>query len=125
MKEKLRNYLLDPKNFFTNTSTKDITKKEYNLTTIDDLAEERFRRDISVLNFFFDTPIITKLCLEMRVSMFDKLSAVGGTLGLYTGISIITIIEIIWWLIQFGVHAVRYTALRDDHTKVGVLPTRY
>ena len=117
--------MLDPKNFFTNTSTKDILKKEYNLTTANDLAEERFRRDISVLNFFFDTPIITKICLEMRVSMFDKLSAIGGTLGLYTGISIITMIEIVWWLIQFGVHAFRSTALRDNHTKVDVLPAKY
>jgi hypothetical protein len=82
--------------------------KEYNLTTNDDLAQERFERDISVLNFYFDTPIITQIGLEMRVSMFDKLSAIGGTLGLYTGISIITIIETVWWLIQFGIHAFRH-----------------
>ena len=73
----------------------------------EEFAQERFKRDISVLNFFFDTPIITQIGLEMRVSMFDKLSAIGGTLGLYTGISIITIVETIWWLIRFVIYAVR------------------
>ena len=99
--------------------------KEYNLTTGDEFAEERFKKDTSVLNFFFDTPIITQIGLEMRVSMFDKLSAIGGTLGLYTGISIITMIETVWWLIQFGIHAFRHKVLRAEDTKVQVIPTAY
>ena len=125
MQEELQNYLLDPENFFTDKSTKDVTMKEYNLTTEKGLAEERFKKDISVLNFFFDTPIITQIGLEMRVSMFDKLSAIGGTLGLYTGISIITMIETVWWLIQFGMHAFRHKILRADQTNVQVIPNTY
>ena len=121
----MQNYLLDPENFFTDKSTKDVTMKEYNLTTEKGLAEERFKRDISVLNFFFDTPIITQIGLEMRVSMFDKLSAIGGTLGLYTGISIITMIETVWWLIQFGMHAFRHKILRDNQTNNQVIPNTY
>ena len=71
------------------------------------LAQERFKNDISILNFFFDTPTITQISLEMRVNTFDKLSMIGGTLGLYTGISIITLIEMVWWLIKFGIYAFR------------------
>ena len=107
MKQELNNYLLDPKNLFIEQRIKDITKAQYKLNDDEDFAQERFKRDISVLNFFFDTPIITQIGLEMRVSMFDKLSAIGGTLGLYTGISIITIVETIWWLIRFVICAVR------------------
>ena len=107
MKQELNNYLLDPKHFFVEQRTKDITKAQYKLKDDEEFAQERFKRDISVLNFFFDTPIITQIGLEMRVSMFDKLSAIGGTLGLYTGISIITIVETIWWLIRFVIYAVR------------------
>ena len=107
MKQELNNYLLDPKNFFVEQRTKDITKAQYKLKDDEEFAQERFKRDISVLNFFFDTPIITQIGLEMRVSMFDKLSAIGGTLGLYTGISIITIVETIWWLIRFIIYGVR------------------
>jgi len=53
------------------------------------MARERFRRDIAVLNFYYDTPIITGITLELRTSVFDMISAVGGTLGLFTGISVI------------------------------------
>ena len=77
------------------------------MTSNSDIARERFKRDISVLNFFFDTPIITQIGLEMRVSMFDRLSAIGGTLGLYTGVSIITMIETVWWFGQFIAFALR------------------
>jgi len=101
----LDNYLIDPRSVFIDQGTKDVTKAEFNLNSDEELAQERFKKDISVLNFFFDTPIITQIGLEMRVSMFDKLSAIGGTLGLYTGISIITLIETLWWLVQFVIHA--------------------
>ena len=107
LKQELSHYLLDPKNFFIGQKMKDISKAQYKLKDDQEFAQERFKRDISVLNFFFDTPIITQIGLEMRVSMFDKLSAIGGTLGLYTGISIITIVETIWWLIRFVIYAVR------------------
>ena len=113
LKQELNNYLLDPKNVFIDESTKDVTKAEYNLTSNDELAQERFIGDISVLNFFFDTPIITQIGLEMRVSMFDKLSAIGGTLGLYTGISIITMIETVWWLFQFVHYALRHKTFKS------------
>ena len=103
----LANYLLDPKNVFTDESTKNSIKARFNLTNNLDVANERVREDITVLNFFFDTPIITQIGLEMRVSTFDRLSAVGGTLGLYTGISIISMIEIVWWFGQFAYYAVK------------------
>ena len=50
-----------------------------------------FFQDIAILNFFFDTPIITEITVELRTNVFDMISAVGGTLGLFTGISVITI----------------------------------
>ena len=115
LKQELQNYLVDPEHKIIDEGTKDVTKALYNITDNDKFAEERFRKDISVLNFFFDTPIITQIGLKMRVSMFDKLSAIGGTLGLYTGISIITMIETVWWLIQFGIYAFRHKVMGHDN----------
>ena len=114
LRKDLDNYLIDPRSVFIDQGTKDVTKAEFNLNSDEELAQERLKKDISVLNFFFDTPIITKIRLEMRVSMFDKLSAIGGTLGLYTGISIITMIETLWWLVQFVIHA-----FTRNRTKIG------
>ena len=69
------------------------------------LNRRRFRLDIAVLNFFFDTPIITEITLELRTNVFDMISAIGGTLGLFTGVSLITFVEIIYWLVRFGFDA--------------------
>ena len=129
LKEELQNYLVDPEHKIIDEETKYVTKTLYNITDSDKFAEERIRKDISVLNFFFDTPIITQIGLKMRVSMFDKLSAIGGTLGLYTGISITTIIETVWWLIQFGVYAFRHKVMGHDNAvqnmPQGVIPVAY
>ena len=115
LKQELQTYLVDPKHKIIDEGTKFFTKTRHNITDNDKFADERFKKDISVLNFFFDTPIITQIGLKMRVSMFDKLSAIGGTLGLYAGISIITMIETVWWLIQFGIYAFRHKVMGHDN----------
>ena len=71
-------------------------------------ATKRFQRDIAVLNFYFDTPTISQVTWELRTNLFDRFSAVGGTLGLFTGISVITLIEIIWWIAQFCHYAIKH-----------------
>ena len=98
---RLANYLLDPENSFTDPVTKNLSKIMYKLDDVG-LASKRFREDISVLNFFFDTPIITRITLEMRITIFDQISAVGGTLGLFTGVSLITFAELTFWALKFG-----------------------
>ena len=98
----LANYLIDPQRIFTDDLTRNITKLTFNMSSDIELAEERFRRDIAVLNFFFDTPIITQIQLELRTNVFDMISAIGGTLGLFTGISVITLVEVIWWFFHFS-----------------------
>ena len=118
LRKELDNYLIDPRSVFIDQGTKDVTKSEFNLNNDEGLAQERFKKDISILNFFFDTPIITQIRLEMRVGMFDKLSAIGGTLGLYTGISIITMIETLWWLVQFIIHAFARNKAKRRHNLV-------
>ena len=103
----LSNYLMDPKRVFTDDLSRNITKFFYNFSSDEELAKTRFQRDIAVLNFFFDTPIITLIQLELKTTMFDMISAVGGTLGLFTGISVITIAEIGWWIWTFVAASIR------------------
>ena len=104
---------------------KDVAKENHNLTNDEELARERFQRDIIFLNFFFDTQIITQIKLEMRVSTFDKLSLIGGTMGLFTGISIITLIEIIWWMVQFLIVAFRQKVLKKYNGQVSSINGGY
>ena len=116
--DKLKNYLLDPKNLFVEKSMIDNAKTRNNLSNDEEFFEMRLKEDMTFLNFFFDTQIITQINMEMKVSTFDKLSLIGGTLGLCTGISIITLIEIIWWLIQFGVLVIRQKIWKKENNKV-------
>lgn len=41
-----------------------------------------------------DYKLITR---DVRATFFDKLSLIGGTLGLYTGFSVVSLIEIFFW----------------------------
>ena len=103
---------------FVEKSMIDNAKTRNNLSNDEEFFEMRLKEDMTFLNFFFDTQIITQINMEMKVSTFDKLSLIGGTLGLCTGISIITLIEIIWWLIQFGVLVIRQKIWKKESNKV-------
>ena len=46
--------------------SKYITMLAYNATNYEDIALKRFEENIGVLNFYFDTPIITQIQLELR-----------------------------------------------------------
>ena len=42
-----------------------------------------------------------------RMNIFDQIAAIGGTLGLFTGISIITFVEVIYWVFRFVMEMIR------------------
>ena len=46
--------------------SKYITMLAYNATNYEEIAQKRFEENIGVLNFYFDTPIITQIQLELR-----------------------------------------------------------
>ena len=50
---------MDPDYVFTDPVTDNLTQLLYSKNK-SELATERFKNDITVLNFFFDTPIITR-----------------------------------------------------------------
>ena len=108
----LANYLIDPQRIFNDELSRNITKFTYNLSSDIELADEKFRRDIAVLNFFFDTPIITAIQQELKTTVFDMISAIGGTLGLFTGISVITMAELTWWIWTFSAAAFKQASQR-------------
>ena len=51
------------------------------------------------MRIFFDTPTINKVTKDRAAKFVDMLSAIGGTMGLLTGFSIIIGVEVIYfWL---------------------------
>ena len=55
---------------------------------------ERFVR------IYFDTPAFNKITKDRAAKFVDKLSAIGGTMGLLTGFSIISGVEIIYFAMK-------------------------
>ena len=49
------------------------------------------------MRIFFDTPTINKITKDRAAKFVDMLSAIGGTMGLLTGFSIISGVEILFF----------------------------
>ena len=103
----LSKYLIDPDNVFTDEFSRNLTMFTYGIRSKEHFAEERFRRDISICNFFFDTPLITEIKQEVKTTIFDMISAVGGTIALFTGVSVITLVELGWWMWKLTIAMIR------------------
>ena len=57
---------------------------------------------LSSLKIYFKTPKFEKITKDRAAKFVDKLSAVGGTMGLLTGFSIISGVEIIYFAAKIG-----------------------
>ena len=49
------------------------------------------------VRIYFDTPTFDKITMDKSAKFVDMLSAIGGTMGLLTGFSIISGVEIIYF----------------------------
>ena len=54
-----------------------------------------WKNDLKYIRIWFDTPTINKITKDRAAKFVDMLSAIGGTMGLLTGFSLISAVEII------------------------------
>ena len=54
-----------------------------------------------MVRIYFDTPTFDKITKDKKEKFVDILSAIGGTMGLLTGFSIISGVEILYYFAQF------------------------
>ena len=59
------------------------------------------------MRIFFDTPTIDKITKDRAAKFVDMLSAIGGTMGLLTGFSIISGVEILYFAAKVGLEYLR------------------
>ena len=55
---------------------------------------------LQVVQIFFDTATYDKIEKDVSVTFGDQLGAIGGTLGLFAGFSIISGVEILYFVIK-------------------------
>ena len=51
---------------------------------------------LTYINIYFDTATMEEITYSMRINFETKLSTIGGTMGLFTGFSLLSAIEIVY-----------------------------
>ena len=64
------------------------------------LAEEQPPSTLKLVQIFFDTATFDEIERDEKVKFTAALSLVGGTMGLLTGISIISGIEVVFFIVK-------------------------
>ena len=54
------------------------------------------------MRIYFDTPTFDRITKDRAAKFVDMLSAIGGTMGLLTGFSIISGVEILHFAVNIG-----------------------
>ena len=54
------------------------------------------------MRIYFDTPTFDRIEKDRAAKFVDMLSAIGGTMGLLTGFSIISAVEILYFAANIG-----------------------
>ena len=61
----------------------------------------RWKNKLRYVRIYFDTPTFDRITKDRAAKFVDMLSAIGGTMGLLTGFSIISGVEIIYFAAKF------------------------
>ena len=62
--------------------------------------DDGLRQDLRFIKIKFVAPVFTKVTKERATTFVNMLSEIGGTMGLLTGFSIITAVEIVYFAIK-------------------------
>ena len=64
------------------------------------------------VRIYFDTPTFDRITKDRAAKFVDMLSAIGGTMGLLTGFSIISAVEIVY----FGIK-MTFNVMKNDKSQ--------
>ena len=66
-----------------------------------------WKNKLRYVRIYFDTPTFDKITKDRAAKFVDMLSAIGGTMGLLTGFSIISGVEIVYFATKIIVNIMR------------------
>ena len=64
------------------------------------ISEFKWRNTLRFVRIYFDTPTFDRIEKDRAAKFVDMLSAIGGTMGLLTGFSIISGVEILYFTLM-------------------------
>ena len=69
---------------------------------ISSFLDLEFKSQLHYVKITFDTPKFEQITKDRAAKFVDQISAIGGTMGLLTGFSIISAVEILYFLITIS-----------------------
>ena len=66
------------------------------------IKDYEWKNNLRFVRIYFSTPTFDRIEKDRAAKFVDMLSAIGGTMGLLTGFSIISAVEIIYFATKFG-----------------------
>ena len=66
------------------------------------LLDYEWKNKLRFVRIFFDTPTFDRIEKDRAAKFVDMFSAIGGTMGLLTGFSIISAVEILYFAANIG-----------------------
>ena len=68
------------------------------------ILEYQWEPKLHYVRIYFDTPTFDRITKDRSAKFVDMLSAIGGTMGLLTGFSIISGVEIVYFVVKYIIH---------------------
>ena len=66
-----------------------------------------WKNTLRFVRVYFDTPTFNKITKDRAAKFVDMLSAIGGTMGLLTGFSIISAVEIVYFTAKIILNVIK------------------
>ena len=63
-----------------------------------------FKSQLHYVKITFDTPKFEQITKDRAAKFVDQISAIGGTMGLLTGFSIISAVEILYFVTRISIY---------------------
>ena len=55
-------------------------------------------RNIAKITIEISEPTVTNVQRDIKVTLVDQIGTIGGTLGLFCGLSIVSMVEFVYWI---------------------------
>ena len=62
------------------------------------ICEDMVERNIAKITMEISEPMVTNVQRDIKVTFVDQLGTIGGTLGLFCGLSIVSMVEFVYWI---------------------------
>ena len=91
-----------------------------------DILDYEWKSNLRLVRIYFDTPTFDRITKDRAAKFMDVLSAIGGTMGLLTGFSIISGVEILYFVVKFSLNLVGKAGLKaNTNTNIFMKPKSF